>query len=175
MSFRFELAGSVLLAGALAVAVVALPAVAQDSSSSSSSSSAPSSAAEASATPAAASDAEIVAAGKRVWQDAACYNCHGTNGQGGHSADFPNGPSLRKSALDSATMLMIIECGLPGTRMPAWLKGAYTNMSCYGNELGPVPTGILVAGAYGEEQLKALVAYVHVNFMKQPVPTWSDQ
>jgi mono/diheme cytochrome c family protein len=120
-------------------------------------------------------DVEIVAAGKRIWQDAACYNCHGNNGQGGHSTDFPNGPSLRKSTLDPATMLMITECGIPDTRMPAWLKGAYTETPCYADATGPVVKGVLLAGAYTREDLQNLISYVQVNFMKQPMPTWSDQ
>jgi mono/diheme cytochrome c family protein len=171
MRFRFELAGGMLLAGALAFSILpSVPGVAQVSSSSSVAEES-----SASAAPAAAPDADILASGKHIWQDAACYNCHGTNGQGGHSTDFPNGPSLRKSALDPATMLGVIECGLPDTRMPAWLKGAYTDVSCYGNDLGPVPAGILLAGAYSEAELKDLVAYIQVNFMKQPVPDWTAQ
>jgi mono/diheme cytochrome c family protein len=123
---------------------------------------------------AAATDADVVAMGKHIWNDAACYNCHGTNGQGAHSADFPAGPSLRKSQLDPQTMLQIVECGIPETRMPAWLKGAYTEIDCYGNPLGPAPSGILVSGAYGEDDLKAVVTYVQTNFMKQPMPVWAS-
>jgi mono/diheme cytochrome c family protein len=170
MKFRIELAGTALLAGVLALfGVVSLPVLGQDSSSSSPPS------AEAVAPPAAASEADILAEGKRIWNDAACYNCHGNNGQGGHSSDFPAGPSLRKSVLDPATMLAITECGLPDTRMPAWLQGAYTETPCYGDEVGPVLPGVLLAGAYTEDQLKDLIAYIQVNFMKQPMPTWSDQ
>jgi len=127
------------------------------------------------AAPTAMSEADIVAAGKRVWQDAACYNCHGNNGQGGHSTDFPAGPSLRKSLLDPDTMLLITECGVPTTRMPAWLKGAYTEIPCYGDETGPVAEGVLLAGAYTREDLQNLIAYIQVNYMKKPLPTWSDQ
>ena len=171
MTSRVELAGTVLLAGALALSIaLSLPVLGEDGASSSASSSA-----ETSVAPPAASDEDILANGKHIWSDAACYNCHGRNGQGGNSPDFPAGPSLRKSELDPATMLSITECGLPDTRMPAWLKGAYTEVSCYGGELGPVPTGVLLAGAYSEADLKDLVAYIQVNFMKQAMPTWSDQ
>jgi mono/diheme cytochrome c family protein len=168
---------------ALAVIVgigIAGPVIGQNSSSSSapeySSAGAASSASSASAAPAAAmSDDDRIAAGKHIWQDAACYNCHGTNGQGGHSPDFPAGPNLRTSGLDPDTMLMMVECGIPNTRMPAWLKGAYTDVACYGNPLGPAPAGTLISGAYNEDDLKNLVDYVQTNFMKQPMPTWSTQ
>ncbi|MDB5538871.1 MAG: cytochrome c [Devosia sp.] len=171
MTLRLAGASTALLAGVLTLGVVlSLPVLGEGSPSSP----APSSNA-AGAAPAGASDADILLAGKRVWSDAACYNCHGNNGQGGHSADFPAGPSLRKSVLDPESMLMITECGIPDTRMPAWLKGAYTELECYGNPIGPAPSGILVSGAYSEDQLKDLVAYVQVAFMKQPMPTWSDR
>ncbi|MEP7239888.1 MAG: cytochrome c [Devosia sp.] len=171
MTVHFARAGTALIAAALALGVfLSLPVAGQDSSSSST---LPSS--SVAAAPAALPDADIVAAGKRIWQDAGCYNCHGTNGQGGHSADFPNGPNLRTSSLDPDTMLMTTECGIPETRMPAWLKGAYTEIECYGSPLGPVPTGTLLAGAYSDQDLKNLIAFIQVNFMKQPMPTWSAQ
>ena len=152
---------------------IAAPVIGQSSSSSSAPSA---SSSTPSPGPAAArSDADIVAAGKHIWQDASCYNCHGTNGQGGHSPDFPAGPNLRTSGLDPDTMLQITECGITGTRMPAWLKGAYTEVACFGNPLGPPPSGTLVSGAYSEADLKDLVAYIQTNFMKQPMPTWSAQ
>lgn len=106
---------------------------------------------------------EQVLAGKRIWADAACYNCHGNNGQGGNSKDFPHGPSLRTSQLDPDTMLEVIACGLPGTLMAAWAKGAYTERPCFG-ETGPVPEGTRVLGIYDEEQLGDLMAYIAATF-----------
>lgn len=147
----------VLLGGAIAA-----PVLGQDASSGAS--------AGAAAAPAAAPD--ILAAGKHLWNDAACYNCHGPNGEGGHSADFPAGPSLRTSGLDPQSMLTIVECGVAGSRMPAWLKGAYTQISCYGAPVGAAPADTLVSGAYSEADLKNLVAYVQTTFMKQPLPKW---
>lgn len=167
MKLHFARAGTALLAGGLMLGLaLSLPVRGQDSSSS----------APASAAPAAAmSDADIVAAGKHIWQDAACYNCHGTNGQGGHSTDFPAGPNLRTSGLDPTSMLTLIECGIADTRMPAWLKGAYDEIPCYGLPLGPPPSGTLVSGSYSVDDLKNLVAYIQVNFMKQPMPAWPAQ
>lgn len=118
------------------------------------------------ATDAAAPTEEQILAGKRVWVDAACYNCHGTNGQGGNSKDFPHGPSLRTSELDDDTMLEIIACGIPGTLMPGWAKGAYTERPCFG-ETGPVPEGTRVLGVYDEQQLADLMAYINSTFRKK--------
>lgn len=117
-------------------------------------------------------DAEIIAAGKHVWFEAACSNCHGDHGQGGESVDFPKGPSLRTSGLDPDAMLQIIKCGFPNTRMPAWGKGAYIEFACSGLPLGSPPSGTLVSGLYSEDDLKALVAYIQTSFMKQPMPQW---
>jgi len=109
---------------------------------------------------------EQVLAGKRVWVDAACFNCHGTNGQGGSSKDFPKGPSLRKSVTDDETITEIIACGLPGTLMPGWAKGAYTERPCFG-ETGEIPDGTRLVGAYDEQQLNDLMAYINVTFRKR--------
>jgi mono/diheme cytochrome c family protein len=154
-------------------AATALPAVGQDASSSQVA--APSSSASASSPATAMSDDDLLALGKHVWSDAACSNCHGQTAAGGHSPDFPPGPNLRTSGLDPQTMLQIVECGIPDSRMPAWLNGAYTTTACYGNPLGPVPAGTIVTGTYNEDQLKALVDYVQTNFMKQPMPNWTAQ
>ena len=114
---------------------------------------------------AAAPTPEQILAGKRVWADAACYNCHGNNGQGGNSKDFPHGPSLRTSQTDSETMLEIIACGMPGTQMPGWAKGAYTARPCFG-ETGPVPEDVRVLGVYDEQQLADLMAFINGTFRK---------
>lgn len=123
--------------------------------------------ATAAGTPAASAPTpEQVLAGKRVWADAACFNCHGTNGQGGNSKDFPHGPSLRRSELDAATMLEIIACGIPGTLMPGWAKGAYVERPCFG-ETGPVPEDTRLVQAYDEQQLADLMAYIETTFRKK--------
>lgn len=150
---------------------IAIPVEGQDASASDAAASSAASAPAAAGT----SDADVLALGKHIWNDAACYNCHGQNGQGGHSADFPPGPNLRTSGVDPDTMLQMVECGLPGTKMPSWLKGAYTDIACYGNPLGPAPADVVTSAAYSEAELKALVAYIQVNFMKQQMPKWSDQ
>ncbi|MCR6671242.1 cytochrome c [Devosia ginsengisoli] len=112
-------------------------------------------------------DADMLKEGRRVYVEGSCANCHGPKGAGGVSVDFPKGPNLRTSALDRQTMLDIISCGLPGTRMPGWLKGAYTDVSCFGEELGPIPAGVQVNGAFTLEELEALVTYIEKDFMRR--------
>lgn len=121
-----------------------------------------------SAVPALGQDEAQVATGKQVWSDAGCSNCHGPRGQGGISVDFPRGPSLRTTALDKETMLEIIKCGIPGTRMPAWLKGAYTEVECYGEPTGSLPSGMTVPAAFTEDELTALVEYIFATFVQTP-------
>ena len=98
-----------------------------------------------SAEPAAPSD-EQIKAGLHVWKDrGGCFNCHGDFGQGGEGGHFPAGPSLRKSALDLETMQQVISCGLPGTKMPFNLAGAYKTEECYGT-VGEDPPADVVPG-----------------------------
>jgi hypothetical protein len=63
-------------------------------------------------------------------------------------------------------MTLIISCGVPGTRMPGWLTGAYTETECYGQPLGAVPSGTLVTGIFTAEQVDNLVTYIRREFMK---------
>lgn len=122
------------------------------------------------ASEAAAPDADALLAGKRLYADAACGNCHGNRGQGGGGVDFPDGPSLRTSGLDKETMELIIACGIPGTRMPAWLRGAYTETECYGEPIGPHPAGTIVTGIFSEEDISTLVDYIIAEFQQPAQP-----
>jgi mono/diheme cytochrome c family protein len=106
--------------------------------------------------------------GRAAYINSGCANCHGDKGQGGgQDPHFPQGPSLRKSALDHDTFKMVISCGLPGTQMPAWLKGAYTERPCYGDEVGPVPEGLNVTGILAPEDVEAIVDYIEIVFQKK--------
>ena len=99
------------------------------------------------AVPVLAQDNSGLAAGKEAWARASCSNCHGSMAQGGDGGDYPVGPSLRNITYDKETMVGIVSCGIPGTPpMPAWLKGAYTKVECYGMPLGSIPAGMTVPG-----------------------------
>jgi len=84
-----------------------------------------------SATSAAADD---YAHGRRVYLEKAdCQYCHGWAGNGDGSGQSPGGAAdLRRSQLDRATLITVIQCGVPGTAMPRFDEDAYTDKRCYG-------------------------------------------
>src|SRR5258708_39311807 len=88
-----------------------------------------------------AQDAARLAAGEAAWDKAGCLQCHGSAGEGGGGGEFPAGPSLRKTRLDRPALIEAVSCGLPGTQMPRWVHGAYTQRPCYGVAPGPAPGG----------------------------------
>jgi mono/diheme cytochrome c family protein len=115
--------------------------------------------------PTPAQDAAQLEAGKEVWMNGGCAGCHGNQGQGGVGEDQPAGPSLRATELDRDGLVEAISCGVPGTQMGAWLDGAYTEVPCYGAELGAAPARTMVIGAFGVEEIEALVDYILTEFV----------
>jgi mono/diheme cytochrome c family protein len=104
---------------------------------------------------------EQIAAGLVVWKErGGCFNCHGEFGQGGEGGHFPAGPSLRKSMLDLDTMKTVISCGLPGTKMPYNLEGAYKTEECYGTVGEEPPEGATPGAALSKQEIDDLVAYI---------------
>jgi hypothetical protein len=118
--------------------------------------------------PVLAQDNSGLAAGQSAWNRAGCTNCHGSRAQGGDGGDYPVGPSLRNVTFDKATMVEVVSCGRPGTQMPAWLKGAYTTVPCYGMPLGSTPSGMTVPAIFTADEIKALVDYVFATFVQTP-------
>jgi mono/diheme cytochrome c family protein len=107
-----------------------------------------------------AQSAARVAAGEDAWNKAGCFQCHGAAGEGGSGGEFPAGPSLRNTRLDRATLAETISCGRPGTEMPAWRDGAYTQRPCYGLPKGRPPAGVALTPVLGAEEIEALVDYL---------------
>jgi mono/diheme cytochrome c family protein len=166
MRFNLPLPRSLIVAAVLSVTLLAgtSPALPQDASSSAS---APASA-SASAVETAAPTDEQIAAGLDVWKNrGGCFNCHGNFAQGGEGGHFPAGPSLRKSQLDPDTMKSVISCGLPGTQMPYNLKGAYTEVECYGNDLGSAPADVHPGAALSSEEIDNLLGYLDARVVGQ--------
>src|SRR5712671_597099 len=91
-------------------------------------------------TSAIAQDAARLAAGEAAWDKAGCPQCHGASGEGGSGGESVAGPSLRTTRLAKESLIDTIGCGRPGTQMPSWLAGAYTEIPCYVVK-GPVPAG----------------------------------
>ncbi len=107
-----------------------------------------------------AEDEARLTAGEAAWDKAGCLQCHGATGEGGVGGEFPAGPSLRKTRLDRAALIEAISCGLPGTQMPGWLDGAYTQRSCYGFPPGPAPDGTALMPVLSANEVEALVDYL---------------
>jgi mono/diheme cytochrome c family protein len=106
-----------------------------------------------------AQDAARIAAGEEAWNKAGCPQCHGASGEGGTGGEFPAGPSLRRTRLDRSALTETVSCGLPGTEMPAWLDGAYTQRPCYGFSAGP-PPDITLIPVLSADEIEALVDYL---------------
>jgi mono/diheme cytochrome c family protein len=107
-----------------------------------------------------AQDAARLAVGEAAWNKAACLQCHGSAGEGGSGGEFPAGPSLRTTQLNRVLLVDTIRCGRPGTQMPAWLDGAYAEISCYGLPKGPPPAGLELTPVLSADEVDALVDYM---------------
>jgi mono/diheme cytochrome c family protein len=105
-----------------------------------------------------AQDAARIAAGEEAWNKAGCPQCHGASGEGGTGGEFPAGPSLRRTRLDRTALTETVSCGLPGTEMPAWLDGAYTQRPCYG--FVGAPDGMTLIPVLSADEVEALVDYL---------------
>jgi mono/diheme cytochrome c family protein len=114
---------------------------------------------------AAAQDAAQLAAGESAWDKAGCLQCHGASGEGGAGGEFPAGPSLRTTRLDRAALAETVSCGLPGTAMPAWLDGAYTQRPCYGFPLGPAPDEVVSIPILRADDIRALIDFLMAKFI----------
>jgi mono/diheme cytochrome c family protein len=114
-----------------------------------------------------AQDMPQIAAGEAAWNKAVCLECHGSAGEGGAGGEFAAGPSLRKTRLDRTALVETISCGIPGTQMPAWLDGAYTQRSCYGFPPGPPPDGTTLTPVLSAGEVEALVEYLLVKIVGQ--------
>jgi mono/diheme cytochrome c family protein len=113
-----------------------------------------------------AQDAAQLAAGEEAWDKAGCPQCHGSLGEGGTGGEFPAGPSLRKTRLDRAALAEAISCGLPGTQMPAWLDGAYTQRPCYGFPNGPAPAGTDLTPVLSAAEIEALIDHLLARIVR---------
>jgi hypothetical protein len=81
-----------------------------------------------------ASTAQDYSQGRRIFLEKAdCQYCHGWAGDGAGQGQSPGGAAnLRRSQLDREQLIVVISCGVPGTAMPHFDDGAYTDTRCYG-------------------------------------------
>jgi hypothetical protein len=100
--------------------------------------------------------------GATIWSAAGCFNCHGNLAAGDGDAAYPVGPNLRRTSLDRDQLVETIACGRPSTAMPFHLKGAYTEVPCYGLPLG-APPGVTAGGEFSQEQIELLADFLMEN------------
>jgi mono/diheme cytochrome c family protein len=116
---------------------------------------------------AAAADDDF-AYGRRLFlEKAECAFCHGWAGDGaGHPQSPGAAANLRKSALDRASLIMVIGCGIPGTAMPHFDADAYTDKRCYGMtevELGPRTPTLPPSTSLQRREIEVLADYLRAK------------
>jgi mono/diheme cytochrome c family protein len=117
--------------------------------------------------PALAQDAARVAAGEAAWDKAGCLQCHGAAGEGGAGGESPAGPSLQKLDPNRTLLAETIGCGRPGTEMPAWLDGAYTQSPCFGLPKGSPPAGTVLTPVLSADEIQALVDFLLAKIVRK--------
>jgi mono/diheme cytochrome c family protein len=82
----------------------------------------------------ASAEAQDFSQGRRLFLEKAdCAFCHGWAGDGaGHPQSPGRSANLRQTQLGRDQLMTVIQCGLPGTAMPYFDDGAYTDKRCYG-------------------------------------------
>lgn len=117
--------------------------------------------------PTMAQDAQSTA-GLQVWRLSGCASCHGAFGEGGGGGEQPEGPSLRRTILDRDALKETIACGRPGSKMPFFLKGAYTATRCWGLEIQEEPPAEMIGlGSLTPVRIDALVDYLMARVVGQ--------
>src|SRR5205814_5809574 len=84
------------------------------------------------AAPAQAPDPADIAEGMRLYlQKGDCQACHGWAADGRKmDSQMPDGSNLRETRLNRERLIQTINCGRPGTGMPAFDKLAYSDGRC---------------------------------------------
>ncbi|MBT4709928.1 MAG: hypothetical protein HOB82_00145 [Alphaproteobacteria bacterium] len=106
--------------------------------------------------------------GRDAWLLAPCSSCHGTFADGvkeDGGSEFPDGPSLRRTRLDPEEILMTVRCGRPGTPMPSFDPGAYTEFACHDLPLGPRPETLFGFPPMDDRTILEVVDFLVANFV----------
>jgi hypothetical protein len=120
-----------------------------------------------------------VALGSRLWKGKApCRACHGWGAHGTQDdPQSPVGANLRATTLTPDQMAEVILCGRPESSMPFFHRNAWTaDFPCYGMTRADV--GDLMPEqarpSLTEREANALVAYVFMDFVGKPQPTFEE-
>ena len=102
--------------------------------------------------------------GRRLFLEKAdCAYCHGWAGDGAGQPQSPGGANLRGSQLARDQLITVISCGIPGTAMPHFDDGAYTDTRCYGMteaELGSRTPPFPPSATLVKREVEALADYL---------------
>ena len=120
-------------------------------------------------------EAQNVKLGKTTWQEggADCVRCHGWAGDGqGEDERAPQGANLRLSFLDRDTMEMFIKCGIPGTEMPHFDRGAYSDDRCFGQTAQQIGNDKpdIAERTIIKRQIDALLDYLYAEVVGKGMP-----
>lgn len=110
--------------------------------------------------------------GRRLFLDKAqCSYCHGWAGDGAGEPQSNGGAAnLRNSSLDRKSLIEVISCGVPGTPMPHFDEGAYSDNRCYGMteaELGPRTPGLPAGSTLQRREIEALADYLLAKIIRR--------
>jgi hypothetical protein len=108
--------------------------------------------------------------GRRLYLDKAqCAFCHGWAGDGAGEPQSNGGAAdLRKSFLNRAQLIEVIQCGRPGTPMPRFDEDAYTDKRCYDlteAELGAQTPTLPPGSTLQKREIEAVADYLLAKFI----------
>ena len=83
------------------------------------------------------------------------------------AANFQPVQACARRGSTARPFIEAVSCGLPGTQMPSWLDGAYTQRSCYGFPPGPAPDGTTLTPVLSANEVEALVDYLLAKIVGQ--------
>lgn len=121
---------------------------------------------------------QSAAAGAEIWREKVpCRSCHGSFANG--IPDLPQsvpGANLRDTKLDADMLAEVIKCGRPGTPMPYFDRGAYTDDRCYGLTKEAIGSNLPDRGDpfLNERDLKSLIMFIMENFVGKGEPTMEE-
>jgi mono/diheme cytochrome c family protein len=128
------------------------------------------------ATAALAQSESTVKAGKEIWRNSGCSDCHGAFADGDKQRDeAPTGANLRESRLDAAALKQTISCGRPSADMPSFDEGAYRVRACGGRPLGAPPDNLYPAPrTLSPAEIDTLIAYLQARVIGRGSITRDD-
>ena len=115
--------------------------------------------------------------GKVVYKKANCIGCHKWHGGGGGGYGGL-ALSLRETQLDRDTLIFVIRCGRPGTRMPYHVSQAYQgdNRDCYETTRAELDDATPPRARYflRDREIAAVVDYVQSDIQGRGTAGYDD-